>query len=412
MKLSKYVRVISNGCDTILFNTINSCIVSFDFSFDRLDENILDKISQAEALYLKENSFFIDESTALELFNTTEPTTSLTVTLSLTECCNLRCKYCYENNLDERYTMSIENIDKVVLFIQKIVNSDKHIRTVYMDLIGGEPLLAVDNIEYFINRMKEIDVRQYYLLETNGTLFSKRVRDIFSNFNTTVNIAITLPEDHNAMRPFAGEMPTYDLIVQNLLESQSFFAADEHRLVLRYNARKENIAEFERFYDTMKQRIPYEFQIEIAPVIDYSYNSEVNSLSKEEFSDWFLAKYFLITDDPYSTESFLLHSRRRTGCTAFNSYNIKIHADGSLALCNAWVPENRRGSIDMLLSGEKKEDIFAHLYKDRELDSECRRCENIFLCGGKTFCRGTHQCHFVDFDIDTYIRAYVNGGST
>ncbi len=50
MKLSKYVRVIRDGHKTILFNTINSCIVTFDAHLNSRDEDMLDNIVWLESV--------------------------------------------------------------------------------------------------------------------------------------------------------------------------------------------------------------------------------------------------------------------------------------------------------------------------------------------------------------------------
>lgn len=107
---------------------------------------------------------------------------------------------------------------------------------------------------------------------------------------------------------------------------------------------------------------------------------------------------------------FLLPGKRYSSCTAYMPDDIKIHADGSLALCNAWIPQNRCGNIEWLLCGKTKKDIFSagELYRP-DVDNECYACPDLFLCGGKKICNRDNPCEFVDFDINRYIAQYVYG---
>lgn len=406
IQLSKYVRVIFVKNHALLFNTINSCIVEVETT--KNCNLLFQGLSTSEIKYLKENDFFIDDKKAIEIFLEDSLSKTLNITISLTEQCNLQCRYCYENNLMFRAVMSFQTIDKIIQYIQNIINSNMHIELVSFDLIGGEPLLAIDKIEYLIAKIQSIlNINTHYLIETNGTLFTDQVQKIFEDINLTVQITLTTPSDHNRMRPFKGGAPSYKIILQNLKNAYDFFVKAHHKLILRYNVNKSNIENFDSYITILKKSLHYPFSIELAPVINYSYNDYCDVLSSDDYSKWFLSKYFSITENAYSKERFLLSPKRRKPCMAYEPYNVKIHADGSLALCNAWVSDNRMGNIDMLLAGHKKEDIFLQYNLKKTLDHNCMICANLFLCGGKRLCFNNNPCHFVDFDIDTYIKLYA-----
>lgn len=412
MELSRFVRIIPKTDSTILFNTINSCIVECEHIWIPNQDVFLRQFSESELTYLNANQFFIDDGSALKLFYSPTEENVINITISLTEQCNLHCRYCYENDLTTRLVMKTDTVQKIIQYIEKVLESDQKIEMVCFDLIGGEPLLALDSISYLIEGMQQIcGVGVHYQIETNGTLFTDQVRDILKDVETTINIALTPPEDHNFMRPFKNGTSTYSTILNNLIDSKDFFASSNHNLVIRYNANKNNSDRIDDFSEYLRDTLSYEFSLEIAPIINYSYNSMCNTLSPAEYSTWFLDKYFALTNDVFCPEKFLLLSRRNKGCTALKEHNIKIHPDGTLALCNAWVVGNRAGNINMLLSGITKENIFSPNFLSGNLDAECRMCKDLFLCGGKRFCRKEDQCHFVDFDIDEYIKMYTKGQS-
>lgn len=92
--------------------------------------------------------------------------------ISITEQCNLRCRYCcysgdYKNNRSHSYNhLTSTDIDDIYSFIKNIAK-DKSIRIAFY---GGEPLLNFSLIQYAISKGKEIwgnDI--IFSISTNGT---------------------------------------------------------------------------------------------------------------------------------------------------------------------------------------------------------------------------------------------------
>lgn len=412
MKLSRFVRIVPSKTGVILFNTINSCIIELTQDYFSDGEIIWDRFSSDETTYLQENQFFIDDRTAIKKFQTSEPLTQITVILSLTEHCNLRCKYCYENDLRQKSIMSSDTIKKTVDYIASVIQNHPSLEEIHFDLIGGEPLLVVDSIAYLIKLMRPFsDKRVTYLIETNGTLFDINVQNILREVNATIHITLTPKEDHDMMRPFPGPISSYDMILSNLIAAKEFFENPDHLLALRYNVHRGNMEEFDEFISYMHKTLGYPFALETALIANYDYNDWQNPLSQDEYAPWNLSKIFEISDNMYSEERFFLNPKNCHPCIGYQPYSIKVHADGSLALCNTWKPINRQGNIDLLLSGMTKEQIFEESIPLRTLDDECMYCQDLFLCGGKRFCKGDDQCRFIDFDIDDYLKKYVKGRS-
>lgn len=410
MKFSRFVRIVPSENGAIVLNTMNSCIV--EFSADYISNGTIraGKLSKEEISFLKDNNFFLDDESAIQQFKARTPQNQLDVILSLTEYCNLHCKYCYENNLKTKCVMEKDVIDKVIQYINIVISKEPQINKIHFDLIGGEPLLAIDTIKYLIHEMSYFhELGVSYLLETNGTLFDEKVRDIFSNVNATIHITLSQKDDHDIMRPFDTGDSSYDMIVDNLKESKNFFMNPMHTLSLRYNVHGGNKDNFDNYLSTICATLDFPFILEPAFVINYNYNDWNNSLTLGSYAKWNVDRQLQLLKEPYNDTNFLLKPKNCYPCPGYIPNNIKIHADGSLALCNAWLEVNRRGSIDLLLSGISKEQIFGEVIDLCCLDSECEKCSNLFLCGGKRFCKGDNQCEFVDFDIDDYLKKYVKG---
>lgn len=410
MEFSKYVKLIDQGDHIVAFNTINSCIVELCPSNFENGKLRADRLKESEIQFLRENLFFSSSSDALSYFKKEEEPRELHIIISLTELCNLRCVYCYENNAEVRGIIGLDVLDKIRLYIINVISAEPQISSIHFDLIGGEPLLAITQIRYLVDIMHNICGKKvFYLLETNGTRFDNEVREIFDAENLVVHIALSSQSDHDMWRPYRNGNGTFSTIIGNLISARGFFSNPCHRLAIRYNTNHKNICEFELFRKELYHVLQYKFDIETAYIVNYPYNTIKNKLLFSEYQSWNLEMHFKYENPNFRAELFIPTARRYHQCIAFDKYSIKIFSDGSLGLCNAWVPGNRNGHIDQLLKGMKKEEIFSDLLHNCKVDSRCVNCSDLFLCGGKRFCRGEDQCSYSDFPIDKYLKIFCEG---
>lgn len=408
MQLSKYVYILPLNSCVIIFNTINSCIVELETKYLKELNVLTEMLSKEESQYLIENKFFIDEADALNEFTSIDELNSLNIIISLTENCNLQCKYCYQNNLNSTNLIELQTIDKIIEYIKKVIYKNTNIKKIFFDLIGGEPLLAIKQIEYLVQSMGIFDnIDIYYQLETNGTLFTSNIRSIFENKNLIAHITLSMKYDHNNMRPYKNGNGSFSIILENLLQAKEFFLNPSHILAIRYNVHNNNYNDFDDFVTYIRSILSYPFDIETAPIINYEYNSLYNSMSEKSYKIWNLRKHFQYTQDPFSEENFKLTPTKYKQCIGYEKYNIKIFSDGTLGMCNAWFEKNRKGHIDLLLSGIPKENIFPECQYTNKIDYSCISCKDLFLCGGKRFCKVNNQCNFIDVPIKEYLQMYL-----
>lgn len=97
------------------------------------------------------------------------------VTITLTEACNLDCTYCYENHKSKN-KISIETLKDIV---KKEMTSDNEYNAVEFDLFGGEPFLEFDKIKEIYDYILTLDSDKKYILfaSTNGTLVHGEVKE-------------------------------------------------------------------------------------------------------------------------------------------------------------------------------------------------------------------------------------------
>ena len=119
-----------------------------------------------------------------------DSTSIKSVTLTLTESCNLNCSYCYENHKSEKYM----NYETAIRILTYELNEDDNHDFVYIDFFGGEPFLAFDlmkRILIFLRSHKFI--RPYSIgISTNGTLVHGDVQDWLIKNKDIVQIGLSL----------------------------------------------------------------------------------------------------------------------------------------------------------------------------------------------------------------------------
>lgn len=147
------------------------------------------------------------------------------VTIQVTDSCNLRCSYCYQINKHNNF-ISIENAKSFVDMILKGDNEYCGVDTslgMTLEFIGGEPFLAIDLISeithYFIMSMYEMNHPWLYRFRisicSNGTLyFEPKVQEYIRRYNQLLSLSISIDgnkELHDKCRVFPDGSGSYDL---------------------------------------------------------------------------------------------------------------------------------------------------------------------------------------------------------
>lgn len=142
--------------------------------------------------------------------------------LSITDRCNLRCRYCMPNGVNKcahEDLLSYEDMEKVVRALAEL-----GIDTVR--LTGGEPLVRRD-VEVLLKMIKEIPGIQKVSMTTNGVLLKQKLPLLLENGLDSVNISLdTL--DENKFKQITG----YSLL-HNVMEGIE--AAIESKISVKIN---------------------------------------------------------------------------------------------------------------------------------------------------------------------------------
>lgn len=132
--------------------------------------------------------------------------------LHLTQCCNLRCKYCYESR--GKNELSFE-------MIKLIIDSeiDRKSKNVGLTFYGGEPLLKKDLIYKTIDyiKSKKSKTEFYFGITTNGTLMDDNFIKIIKE-NNFVSLGYSFDgkkETQNLNRVTIEGKGTFDVVEKN-----------------------------------------------------------------------------------------------------------------------------------------------------------------------------------------------------
>lgn len=146
------------------------------------------------------------------------------LTLCISGCCNLACKYCYEGEqagVSENFMMNEDTMKKTIDFIFNFYPEGVEC----VQFFGGEPLLNANLIRPTIEYIEEICKKRklkkpYFTIVTNGTLISESIHKLFNEKFNRITISLDgRKEINDANRRFRSNInkSVYDTVVKNII---------------------------------------------------------------------------------------------------------------------------------------------------------------------------------------------------
>lgn len=152
-----------------------------------------------------------------------------TMTLQVTQNCNLRCKYCiysgsYVNRTHTNKRMSIKTALEAIDFLQKHSFESEEIS---IGFYGGEPLLEMELIQACVEYAEKIFAgkKLMFYMTSNATLLNKACAGFLAEHKFNLTVSLDGPSDiQNKNRIFAGSNKgTFDTVMRNLEMVKTYY---------------------------------------------------------------------------------------------------------------------------------------------------------------------------------------------
>lgn len=150
--------------------------------------------------------------------------------LHITDMCNMKCKYCFENDINRSDALEINDIQDLIRFINSNSNVDKDIT---IRFFGGEPLLKTEFISEAISLIESLIIKKTvkYNIFTNGTIVNDKVLELLDKYPIMLFISIDGTEiSHNRNRSMANGDSSHNIVSKNI---KTLVSRYKNRIVTR-----------------------------------------------------------------------------------------------------------------------------------------------------------------------------------
>lgn len=217
MKKSRF-NIFVNYNDSILaFNSKTLALLELDKDF--FDRFNCYNLTNEEKEILFKMGFLIEHDNELEyleyIYNKKKfSKDSLNLTIKLTNNCNFRCKYCYQEH--KKNTLSIQNADTIIKFIKKEIK--KGYKSVNVHWFGGEPLLNLKPLFKIEKFLKDENIDGHSDITSNCYILDKSLIDKLKETRVSL-FQITLDGnklEHDFLRVTSSNKETFEKTIEKI----------------------------------------------------------------------------------------------------------------------------------------------------------------------------------------------------
>lgn len=401
MKISKYTFLFDReGKDFYAYNTLSNALIEIDkesFSLLNQSRNNFDlpEIKFDKELWdaLCSNNFLTDndddEYLKYKAYITRlrSQRTNMHLTLAPTMDCCFRCHYCFEKYKEKNY-MTSEVMDSII----KYITSFPDLKDIKITWFGGEPLMAVPQIEAFYDKFSSVWKNSITssIITTGYHINEESIRVLKKVGITQAQITLDgMKETHNKVKHLPSGEDVFNKVISNIELLNDL--APEINIVIRVNLTRENANEYIQLCNMYFERFKDRKNIAISPafVLDRgASNCDTCKMENTLFDRKSLSE-FVLDLAAHGYDSAFVHYPQRFfyECAIRNDMAISFDPEGYAYKC--WeVIGNKEYAIGRLNDSGVLTEI-NELVLNRQLfgadpidDPKCNQCNYLPICNG------------------------------
>ena len=251
MYLSKIIKTAEH---TYVYDALNNKFALLQSEDDIYNESkYADFLSENDFRDIKEPCEFeikypYSEEELEKMYNTSIKS----MTLALTEQCNLRCKYCgyMPKYMDESYTLKEMSSDTAFKAIDILMKNSHESEICHVGFYGGEPLLRLNLIKECVAYIKEKYPfrKPAYNITTNAVLLDEDVAEFLIKNDIKIIISLDGPTQQlNKYRVFQNGKSSFDIVCKNIQmlyrKNPKYFRESVTYNVVMYNGASQELFE-------------------------------------------------------------------------------------------------------------------------------------------------------------------------
>lgn len=325
--------------------------------------------------------------------------------LFLTQDCQLRCTYCFEEHRKNEQ-MSLEIAKKAVDMVYH--NTQKDGGSPSISLFGGEPMLRWDDLIVPLTKYIRENYRNFGIsMTTNGLLLNQERLDFINDYNITFMLSIDGSENgHNATRQYADGRSTFaelEPIIKLILKSnpstpfRMTITPENVRFMQEsvldfHNWEVRNLRAFPNIYIDWSKEALRQLDQQLKLYNQYVYDCFTQGqrvLLFDIYSYFFkkiVAKQYELENDHYRS-SYFCQTCNRCGIGLLG--NFMCNHKGDIFTCDRYVVADDSnpcfvGSLDNGIDEERVSVLFEMCDKNKlhSTSLDCSTCPLDYICTG------------------------------
>ena len=337
--------------------------------------------------------------------------------------CQLGCYYCGQKH--EKNNLSNILSNKIIDRIIDKLNSNKSLKSLSIGWFGGEPLIAINELEYISEKLitycSANNIDYSAKIATNGVSlnvenFNKLVKNKVDHIEITID---GTKEFHDSHRYYKNGKGSYERIIKNLIAIFNLknFNSAQSKIFIRCNIDEKN---FDNVEELINELVRNKFEKKIhmfylAPIYSWGgNNAHENSLKKITYSKYEIKWLKQLLENGFPVK--LIPNRKKVVCLSVDKNSEFIDTYGNIHNCTETslsdIYKNEYIIDNIIDPSKRKEDTLSRW--NFELKNEtysCYSCKFLPICGGacpKSWKENIAACPSIKFNMSERLHLLYN----